>query len=788
MSILPYTPGNMSYEELKACFVGRQPLLDELLDTLREQAGASTLQHWMILGSRGMGKTHLIRLFHKEIIEDPDLTKLWLPILMHEEEQVVFNLPTLFARIIEMLAESLENRGYRDAALSTIAFLDTLRDKAKGQTQLLNRAIAYLKQFSMDQGWRLVVLLENADDLLTKCLPKESDVQRLRKILSLDNFILIIGASPTFFPRISEPKGIFYDFFRLRRLELLTFQQALELLQKWAEQETDEARLVAFSKADYRLKVMYHLTGGNPRLLYFLYKAISNVDSLEDASSTFETMLEKDLTAYYLSRMRDIPNQVQAVVITLAKSEKNLTQKEIAHQSFLPVRSLGTQIQRLEKEDVVKPVSGKKGKNTIYTLTDYLFRVWYQWRYAKQKKLIRGLVEFLAVWFSRRELEQMCGVDGMAGQYYTEALEFKHGDSFKPHLEAILQEGAVSLREFAFKGEYIDAASILADIGEYAPDRREAFKKLIRESGLSDEPKNIEKVMQARIEVNSGNSEDWFWLGYARLNQNNYAGAEVALQKAVDLKKDDPDAWKLLGLARGVQEDYADAEVALQKAVDLEPDNTVYRNLYACILFRSNRFKEAIKAQYQILKMDRFYTEAYFDLCIFNLLTGSVDTLSATMEKALRTKKAPSGFKTQIQLFFALVLAHDGEKKAFLKNLGSGIRTLETIEEELRRKILSDLSRFLVDAISPMTLESVKTYLDEFQKATEDTAVLSIIRPLTHVLEYTQACITQKAGYASKQAQKALDRVPGELKGPVEEMANEVRKNLRWQSKPKKKG
>jgi len=196
MSILPYTPGNMSYEELKACFVGRQPLLDELLDTLREQAGASTLQHWMILGSRGMGKTHLIRLFHHEIIENPDLTKKWLPILMHEEEQVVFNLPTLFTRIIEMLAESLENRGCRDAALSTSAFLDTLRDKAKGQTQLLDRSTAYLKQFSMDQGRQLVVLLENADDLLTKCLPNESDVQKLRKMLSMENFMLIMLGTP----------------------------------------------------------------------------------------------------------------------------------------------------------------------------------------------------------------------------------------------------------------------------------------------------------------------------------------------------------------------------------------------------------------------------------------------------------------------------------------------------------------------------------------------------------------------------------------------------------------
>ncbi len=181
--------------------------------------------------------------------------------------------------------------------------------------------------------------------------------------------------------------------------------------------------------------------------------------------------------------------------------------------------------------------------------------------------------------------------------------------------------------------------------------------------------------------------------------------------------------------------------------------------------------------------MDRFYVEAYFDLCLFNLLTGRVDTLSSTMEKALRAKKAPSGFKTQLRLFFALVLIHDSERKAFLKNLGSGIRDLENYDENLRRKILSDLSSFLVDAISPTTLESVKIYVDEFQKTTENIAVLSIIRPLTHIIEYTQACITQKTGYASKQAQNALDRVPGELKGPVEEMVDKVRKNLKWQSK-----
>ena len=122
-------------------------------------------------------------------------------------------------------------------------------------------------------------------------------------------------------------------------------------------------------------------------------------------------------------------------------------------------------------------------------------------------------------------------------------------------------------------------------------------------------------------------------------------------------------------------------------------------------------------------------------------------------------------------------------KKHFSTILNSGIHSLEISDEESRRNILNDLSRFLVDAISSLSINSVKIFIEEFQKRTENSDVLSIIRPLTHVLEYAEACITHKNSYSSKEAQNALDRVPGELKGPVEEMAATVRKNLKWQSK-----
>ncbi|HEV3456409.1 MAG TPA: hypothetical protein VHG32_07600, partial [Thermoanaerobaculia bacterium] len=54
-----YNPREASPEVLEAMLVGRQPIIDEILDDLARQAGAATRQHWLIRGPRGIGKTHL---------------------------------------------------------------------------------------------------------------------------------------------------------------------------------------------------------------------------------------------------------------------------------------------------------------------------------------------------------------------------------------------------------------------------------------------------------------------------------------------------------------------------------------------------------------------------------------------------------------------------------------------------------------------------------------------------------------------------------------------------------
>jgi len=142
----PYTPRQSSFEVLKKCLVGREGLLNELLADIQDQAGAETLQHWMILGTRGMGKSHLIALVYHTVKDDQALAGRWLPVLMHEEEQEVFSLHSLFIRIIAQLGEEL-TRNNDPRAAEVAFFIQNQQEKGNKPEEVVEEAVAWIKDF-----------------------------------------------------------------------------------------------------------------------------------------------------------------------------------------------------------------------------------------------------------------------------------------------------------------------------------------------------------------------------------------------------------------------------------------------------------------------------------------------------------------------------------------------------------------------------------------------------------------------------------------------------------------
>ena len=199
----------------------------------------------------------------------------------------------------------------------------------------------------------------------------------------------------------------------------------------------------------------------------FLYMAIYGLGGIETAVVTFSKLLEEDLSNYYLSRMRDLSNQVQPIVLALAESEHNLTQSEIARRTFLPSRSIGTAMVRLENDGIVRPVTSKKGKNTLYTLTDNLFRLWHQYRTSlRERKVIEALVEFLSIWYKKKELEKWANERCLSGIYCKEAIDFRKSEKFHSYWKNFeIEEDYVM--EYLAKQDYHSLFETLGFFKEY---------------------------------------------------------------------------------------------------------------------------------------------------------------------------------------------------------------------------------------------------------------------------------------------------------------------------------
>jgi len=616
--VYPYTPRKTKHERLDRYFVARHDLLDELMRSLRQQAKAKSLQHWMILGPRGLGKSHLVALLYHRIKETPKLHAKWIPLLMDEEEPEVFSLPTLFARIVEVLGEELQKET-PEKAIEVMNFLDGLRREARSPEHLCEDLVAYLKDFTNQNRKRIVVFLENTDDLLTCSLKSNLEIKTLRHLLLNENFVLFITTSPTFFERIEKQKEPLYGLFRLRHLELLDFDQSMDLMCRWAEAAENGEMLARLRRPDFRLRVLYHLTGGNPRLLLFLYLTLSNQKEMESATEAFGKLLEHDLTGFYLSRMRDIPEQEKPIVIALSKSRTNLTQKEIAERTFLPVGSMGTHINRLERSDLVRALTKKAGKNTLYGLTDHLFRLWHQWRTGwREREIIQALVEFLAIWYRKQDLISLADGKGMHALYARQAVELRHAEEFKSRLELVREEAMSDLTRGLEQRDQQGIFHLIESLSDFDLDldpvieelEKSLFNRgsessylevlerlenqLIEKAGDSDEEDRKKpvldriKLLKALAEIAKGqafaripvqeieNKELAILIGKFKLKEKDLSGAEEAFQRAVDLEPNDAVYWNNLGAARYYQENYVGAEEACHRVLDLEPNDALH--------------------------------------------------------------------------------------------------------------------------------------------------------------------------------------------------------------------
>src|SRR6266540_5308985 len=98
-----FTPSLMTLEALEALFVQREDLARRISERIHESTLTPSKHHTLLIGPRGIGKTHLISLIYYRIQAMDDLRDRLLIAWLREHEWGVTSILDLLSRIVRAL-------------------------------------------------------------------------------------------------------------------------------------------------------------------------------------------------------------------------------------------------------------------------------------------------------------------------------------------------------------------------------------------------------------------------------------------------------------------------------------------------------------------------------------------------------------------------------------------------------------------------------------------------------------------------------------------------------------
>jgi len=383
-----YTPAEMPAQELEATFAARGHTVEYLLKSLREQVHSGTLSSFVITGPRGSGKSTIIQMVALRIGQDAKLKAAWMPVVFPEEQFNIGSLRDLLAATLQML----KTQG--------IAQAQVWLDKAEAETneeQSLQLAMTGLREITRQQDKRLILFIENLNQLLGECLDDQMK-GTFRRLLMSDPFMMVIGSAVHVFDSLKSYDEAFFNYFGQVPLGRLTAEEVSDLLRLRANFDGNHEFLKELPSHLSKVRAIVHLSGGNPRLILMLYELLTQ----REAATIVQCLrrLVDELTPLLKHEIENLPPQQRRIIHALMEKGGAAQPTDLVERTRLPLNAITTQLGRLKEAQFVEVLGGGKGRTANYIVPDKLFAVWYQMRYLGQnRRRIEMFVEVLRVWF-----------------------------------------------------------------------------------------------------------------------------------------------------------------------------------------------------------------------------------------------------------------------------------------------------------------------------------------------------------------------------------------------------
>jgi tetratricopeptide (TPR) repeat protein len=660
-----FTPSIMAPQVLEDILVQRHELAADLVDRIIISITTENKHYPLLIGARGMGKTHLVSIVYNRIKQREDLQDLVMIGWLREEEWGISSWLDLVVRIFRSIGEEYPNTEIAATAINNITILQT-----HSPTEAEVLAESLLAELVGKKT--LFLIIENLDDVFDGL--GTNGQQRLRSFLQEYKCCTVLATTPVLFNSITRRDEAFYGWFTPFHLQPFTHTDAIELLTNIATQSGDQelASFLRTPAGSARVRAVHRLAGGNPRG-YTLFAQLITKQDLDSLVGAFMKMLD-DLMPYYQSRMAMLSPQQRKIVAHLVDNTEAIIVKDIATWCFATPQTVASQLKDLKAKGYV--VSSAVGKESYYELTEVLMRLCLEVKKYRGKE-VESLVEMIRIWYRPEEIKAQFDRLMLLGNeehahYYKHALEDSRphpmllacNRDFQKSLDRGDAKSALQVWEELAHVQNIsaDRSQPIADliVAEKFDEARGAIRDLLDTEQKSQNSTQVETIEELYLQgVLLYKAEDWdaalaifdrclqqnpqdnkviCMYGSTLCGLNRIDEAINIFDQALKIKSDDYIAWNNRGFALGKLGRLDEEIDSYDKALKIQPDfHEIWYNR-GIALGILGRLDEAINNYDKALKIKPDYHEAWHNRGIDLDDLGRLDEAIDSYDKALKIK------------------------------------------------------------------------------------------------------------------------------------------------------
>lgn len=347
MSAPLYTPGTADAADLQARTVGREALLARLVQRLGTAATDGSRPHTLLVGPRGSGKTHTVRV------------ALYRTLASHAEHVLPLIIPE----------DALAIGSYADLL---VELLRTRRADAKD----LRDDVVELERTILDiaDGRMVLAVIENLDRVFDAI--GEAGQGSLRAWVETSTAVTIFATAPRLFPGVSSRSHPWYGSFIIENLTDLSVADGARIVATTARDRGDDelADYVRSADGTHRLSQIAAVTGGTPRI-WRMVGDVADRQGLAAVTPVLTALLDR-LTPLYQHRLWELPPGEQRLVVEIARGDGPRTVSDLAAAVGVSNQTASAALGRLVATHWVTAAKSDTGdrRATWYDLTEPLVR------------------------------------------------------------------------------------------------------------------------------------------------------------------------------------------------------------------------------------------------------------------------------------------------------------------------------------------------------------------------------------------------------------------------------